>query len=365
MSRIVCREGIYRAVLLAALWVVLGQLLASPAARAIELDKGGLNIRLGIEGNAQGAYAEDRLSGNMTWDGRFDWAARLNLEYTTRSGLVFGGRVEYDQDFDVESEQATARAADVERDEAYVYLAGRFGRIEVGEQDGPVDALSFAAPIIGMGQVRGEFARYASKQALLTALDTQDALKAIYLSPPFGGLRFGVSYGPKMARNTADPDPLNRTIQRNHVEVAAQYEGLLGRLPFGISAAYVRADADPITGRQDVESWSVGSELRWKIVRIGAGYVERGDSDAFVGLDESEVNAGIAFETRHFRLAVSAAEVDSSLSKRQLAGAGLTLEIAGFLTLRGDAVYYDETFKDLITPRDKGVVGLAEIGLHF
>ena len=132
--------------------------------------------------------------------------ARINAQWTSPGGIIIGANVE---------QNSRRRASEVlEAGEIYGFVASDYGRLEVGLQDGPADTLAFAAPLVALGQVRGEFSRYAGSQALLRALDTQDAFKVIYLSPPVAGFRGGVSYSPKVRRNAAAVD-LRERIEVN------------------------------------------------------------------------------------------------------------------------------------------------------
>ena len=81
----------------------------------------------------------------------------------------------------------------------------------MGEQDGSADRLAFHSPIIGLGQIRGDFARYAGRQVLLSAYDTSDAIKLICLSPPICGLRCDLSYAPGRTANSDGQRVRDRT----------------------------------------------------------------------------------------------------------------------------------------------------------
>lgn len=346
-------------ILAGAVLVALGPV----GAGAYELNLKQAKINLWLQGDFQGAVVHDPTVPGTNTDGNVDWTARFNIEHIFNNGFVFGTRIEYDQDFDIDSD-TNARSNGVQRDELYGYLSTPWGRFELGEQDGPADTLSFHAPILGVGQVRGDFSRYASSRARLSPFDTQDAFKAIYLSPPVAGFRFGVSYGPKMKFNVNDLNPRARTIQRNHVELGAQYQTVVGPFSVGISGAYVTANAAPITQRQDISSWSVGSEIRWHRLRIGGAYVKRGDSNSFVGRNEQEGNVGISWFADTWSAGTSYAHITRRGRQRDLIGAGTSIEITRFLILRVDAVYFNETFTST-RPKENGYVLLADFRIHL
>jgi hypothetical protein len=313
---------------------------AGPAA-AIEFKAGPLDVDLMLQADAQGAYFDNGVDETDTGS-NIDWTLRLNVEHVFLSGWVVGARAEYSDAYDIDTDDEP-QDIDTELDEIYVYAAGAFGRVEVGRQDGPADTLSLHAPQVGLGQVRGDFARYVSGPASFSPYDTRNEPKAIYLSPPIGGLRFGISYGPEMRINEDDPNPLLRTIQDNHVEVAVQFQQPLEPgVVLGLSGAYVHAEADPVTMREDISSWSAGAELRWQNLRVGGAYVSRGDSNSFAGRDEEEINLGAAWLERRWSVAASAAHIERSDLTRDLAGIGGSFEVNDYITLGADIVGFSD-----------------------
>lgn len=287
-----------------------------------------------------------------------EWDASLvvNAEYVSEAGVVWGFRAEVDTgDREVE---------DLQRDEIYLYVAGGFGRIELGEQDGAADTIALHAPIVGLGQVRGDFVRYTGTPALLTPFDTRDALKIVYLSAPIEGFRFGASYAPEVESNGSDPNPRRRTRQENGYEVAAAYQVPVGDWAFSISAAYVGATADPITQRGDIESWSIGAEAGLDKITIGGAYVQRGDSNSLtVGLDEDEYNIGVAWRDDTWGVAASFAQTESSVLTNQLLGIGGYVELNEWWVVRGDVVGINE--KPAVGQDRDGLVGVVEISFRF
>jgi hypothetical protein len=142
----------------------------------LEVQWEGFDIRLSGGAASQAAVFDDDNPLTASPDAKIDLFARLNAQWTSPGGIIIGANVE---------QNSRRRASEVlEAGEIYGFVATDYGRVEVGLQDGPADTLAFAAPLVALGQVRGEFSRYAGTQALLRALDTQDAFKVIYLSPP-------------------------------------------------------------------------------------------------------------------------------------------------------------------------------------
>jgi hypothetical protein len=333
-------------------------LLSGAAAQAqaqlprLEVQWEGFDIRLSGGAAVQGAAFNDDNPTTESPDAKADLFARLNAQWTSPDGIIVGVNIE---------QNSRRRASEVlDAGEIYGFVASDFGRVEVGLQDGPADTLAFAAPLVALGQVRGEFSRYAGTQALLRALDTQDAFKVIYLSPPIAGLRGGVSWSPKVTRNASAVDSRERIEVENAFEFGLQYQQLVGDWILGASAGYVTGEADPITTREDLRSWSLGAEARRGPLRIGAAYVDRGDSNRLApGFDQWEINAGVGWVTPDWGVAASAAQTEAFDRKNRLFGVGGFYRIHPNIELRADVVQFRE--ERFLISVDDGVSAVAEV----
>jgi porin-like protein len=341
----------------AATALALVVLSASGAARAQDIGyhSGALNVALHgavsvQEGVVEGAQ-KDLGAKNTNLDGYL----RLVGDWTSDQGWLVGANLET-------STRRTTQS--LKSGEAYVYFSSELGRVEVGRQYGAANSLSFHAPDIALGQIRGDFARYAGTQALLSPFDSADSPKVIYLSPPVDGFRFGASWAPRDSSNLAAPDPRDRTLQRDVIELGAQYQRPVGDWVLGASTGYVSGRADKTTERQDIGSWSLGLDARRGPLRLGAAYVDRGDSNVFArGFNQREVNAGAAWVEDRWGLSVSASSSTGSAYYNRLAGAGGYYALTNHFTLRGDLVAFDEHDGGL--PRRRGVTLVSEIEAHF
>lgn len=306
-----------------------------PELPQLRLQYEGLDLHLQVGVSAQGALVDDDDRRTKNEDGDIDLFARLNADYTTAGGVLLGANIEFgNQNRETES---------LGTGEIYAFAATEYGRLEVGKQDGPADVLSFHAPVVALGQIRGDFARYAGSQASLSPVDTRDAFKIIYLTPPISGVRGGVSYAPKFSLNGNDPNPRNRIILRDAVEFGLQYVAPIGDWIVGVSSAYVAGEADVITGREDLSSWSVGTEVRRGPLRIGGAYVDRGNSNRRErDFDQWEINGGIGWFEPKWGLSASAAYSKASTQTNRLLGLGGYYTISRNIQLRSDIVQFRE-----------------------
>jgi len=329
----------------AALWTVVATLsMAAPVeAQRLKYQNGGFEAWSRFYLSSQIAALDTEMpirnSENMPFQNSGSWpvsgSVRLNAQWITQSALTYGLRIEYDT--------ATRTAEEYQRDEMYLYFVSDLGRIELGEQDGPADTLAFHAPIIGQGQIRGDFSRYVGRQALLSAYDTSDAPKLVYLTPPLHGWRFGVSYAPELTKNLDKKRVRDQTHQRNAMEFGAQYQTDLGDWVAGVSGGYVTGDADPLTERADLNSWSIGGELRRGRFTFGTAYVWRGDSNLRTkNYNQDEFNVGVSWRGRKWRGALSGVRSTSIKRVYDVYGIGAAVKLTPWLSWRTDLVRYDE-----------------------
>jgi hypothetical protein len=322
---------------------------------ALEKQLGPVNVELRVGAGAQTGTFENPQTGLSGDDSDFTWSAMLNIDRVTDGGALFGVQLEVDD--------GGRQVEDLARDELYIFYSSDIGRFELGEQDGAADVLSLRAPVIGLGQIRGEFSRYAGSAALLSPFDTGDAAKFVFASAPFNGVRFGVSYAPKFELNEDDPNPRNRTLQRDGIELGVQYQRPVGDWALGVSGAWVTAQADTITQRADIDSWSVGLQARRDKLVIGGAFVERGDSNRLAVTDQDEVNVGVAWREEKWGVALSTAFGRSLAVDSRLIALGAYWNLGDYFVLRGDLVHIEERRPTL--PTDGGFVAVVELGVEF
>jgi Gram-negative porin len=326
------------------------------ASENLSLQLGEIEFWARVTAAAQGGtFDAPNGSGNET-DGHLDASLRLNGEWIADNRWILGVRFEIDS--------SNREAEELKRDEFYGYFSSEYGRVEFGEQDGAADVLSFHAPVVGLGQIRGDFSRYAGTLAFLSPLDTSDELKLTYLSAPVYGLRGGISWSPSFKSNANDPDPRDRTLVDKVFELGLQFQQPVGDWVLGLSGAYVTGQAEAITTRADWNSWSIGAEARRGPLVIGAAYVNRGDSNRRArNFDQWEINGGVGWLKDEWGAGLSASTTQSSSNKSNLLGLGGYYSLTSFLTLRTDAVYINEK-ENGARSRD-GIVVLAEIEFRY
>ncbi len=329
---------------------------AIPELPELRLERGGLDIRLGGVVSGQTALVEENSAGRARLATGYDASVRINAEWVTTGGVLFGAYIDQGR---------ISRETEVlQTGEAFAFVSSDFGRLEVGLQDGGNDQLAFRAPILGLGQVRGDFSRYAGTQALVVAPDTGDAFKIVYLSPPIAGFRAGVSWAPKFQRNQRDPDPTDRTILRNAIEIGATFQQPVGDWVLGVSSGYVTAQAAPETRRQGLKAWNIGLDVRNGPLRIGGSFVDRGDSNRRTpGFNQREVSAGIAWVMPRWGASASMARTTASTERNRLFAVGGFYALNRNIQLRADITRFVE--RETGRSARRGIVGLMELAFLF
>jgi hypothetical protein len=335
---------------------LLGAMSSTAEAQVLEYQRGGLDVELRAGASAQAAQVLDDEAGRSRSDGDFDAYVRLNLTWLTPGGLTLGANLE--------QTNRRRESEALQAGEAYVFATTPIGRFEAGRQDGGADQVSVRAPVIALGQIRGDFSRYAGQQALLTAPDTADAFKAIYLSPPVQGFRIAASWAPRFRRNANATAPTSRTIVRDTIELGLQYQRPVGDWVLGASAGYVRGEAAPETRRADLSAWSVGAEVRRGPLRLGASYVDRGDSNRLVrDFNQWEVSGGVAWVEDKWGASFSSAWSEASTQTYASFGVGGFYAVTDKVQVRGDLVAFRENGRT--TRAVDGLVAVTEFALAF
>ncbi len=122
---------------------------------------------------------------------RTDREFELETEIVVRAdgkadnGLLYGTKVE------LQNAGNGTSATGIVTDEASVYLAGGWGRFELGDFDGAADTLKIYAPVVGVEQIDGDYPDFAGGQPNfgMHIPNSGDSTKIMYLTPRFAACR--------------------------------------------------------------------------------------------------------------------------------------------------------------------------------
>jgi outer membrane protein OmpU len=242
---------------------VLGlALLAQPAAAQITVKLGGYtDFRAGF-------WSDDRTN-STDREFRNDTEVHVRADGKADNGLLYGVQIEIDS-------SGTA----LNYDEANLYLAGGWGRVEMGDQDGAGDQLAVHAPYVGIGQLWGDQDSFLANALIggdtLYVPDSSDSTKISYFTPTFAGFRAGVSYTPEL--NGGDSVVLTEptTGYSDWIEAGARYSGEFSGATVALGLTYSQADANA-PAADDFSAWQAGAQVGFAGFTVGGGYTDYND----------------------------------------------------------------------------------------
>lgn len=335
--------------LLATTALIAASTIAAPAQAELEVTLGGFVA-------FQAAMFNNDIANNSDRDFQSESEIVINVDGTADNGLQYGAIVQLEA-----STSDSANAGDVG-----VYLAGSWGRVELGDLDGASGLVVFA-PTVGIGQINGSYDDYipdgARAHALndrgdhnFTAADSGTSTKVTYYTPKFSGFQAGVSYTPQgdsMGEDITFTDMLPHDI----FELGLGYEGQFSGVDVKAGATYVRGTAVGMI--EDLRSWSVGAQIGYNGFRFGGGYTDNGDSISTLGFADNDIsswNVGATYENGPWGVGVSYLDYDfdNNANAVSLGGGavgtggdytalvlGGTYNIAPGLSLGADLAFFD------------------------
>ncbi len=211
------------------------------------------------------------------------------------SGVEVGVRIE------IEGEESTDQG-----DETYMYLAGSFGEIRVGNDDPAsysvgATAAPYATYFYGINTPYWVGSFSGGLNSAGTAISNwhstfadgsagKDDASIMYFSPVINGFQFGVSYAPE-AGSEARNGPAGRAKGNDIVSVGARYDGAFGDAAVTVAGGYASKDkADEGT----LTDYSVGVVVSMSGVSVGGSY--RATDPDEDGVDDVEqFDVGISY----------------------------------------------------------------------
>lgn len=294
---------------------------------AMAQDDSGVKLNVGghFKGYMSYVSQDDDLTEVRDFDILRETEVHFGGETTLDNGLTVGAQIE------AEADSGDAFAID----ESYLYMAGSWGRVNFGDEDGAAYLLQVAAPsaddnVDGLRQFINPI-RYSAATANTTltgfnagGLDYDndfagDDDKVTYLSPVFNGFQAGVSYTPESLDDDSDGVTGNNTLVDGNVgstwEVAARYEGTFNTVGVILGAGYTHADIeeDELAGQDDFNEWNVGADLDIGAFGVGAIYTENNNTSDVNDENETWV-VGVDYTTGPFKLGGSYLSNDSDAS---------------------------------------------------
>ncbi len=201
-------------------------------------------------------------------------------EGTLDNGLVAGAALKLQIGDD--ENNALNTGDDATFSEAYAYLEGGFGRMELGATDGAAFKMHYSSPwfvpgngvdspnIYNIQNLAGSISSRTSTYSLLA----EDDNKISYFTPRLAGFQLGASFTPDTANDpVANGFGVSRTNSSTEdvFEIAANYAGELGGVSVGADVFYVTGEA-ALVGADDPEEVGAGLSLGFAGFTLGGAY---------------------------------------------------------------------------------------------
>jgi hypothetical protein len=360
-------------VLLATTALIAASAFAAPAKADLEVTVGGFTA-------FQAGFFDNDAVNSSDRDFQSEAQIAVMADGTADNGLQYGAKILLD----------ASTSDTTNSDEVGIYLAGGWGRVELGDDDGASE-LNVFAPTVGVGQINGSYDDYVDGTAdrglangsfatslndrrdhNFTAIDSNDATKITYYTPKFAGFQAGVSYAPE--NSVGEGVVFADTGVQDWFELGLGYEGEFSGVGVKVGGNYNFASAP--TGTNDLSAWSLGFQLGYNGFKFGAGYTDNGDSFQATGQTQDDIssfNVGATYENGPWGVGLSYLDEDYDVNgdtsgvdggDYTVWAAGATYKVAPGLTTGLDIALYDRDRTGAVNDED-GTVVLLDVTAAF
>lgn len=308
-------------------------LMAGCAAVALGLGSGAaqaqakFEVRIGGDAYFEAGFIDQDNDQNLR-DTEFRNRFRLNIVPSAKAdnGLEYGGRIR------IRANNGAANNRTMDADRALIFVAGSFGRVEMGTRNTfnddsytarPIDyqflgiydsAVSWATSdnsTAGTGKLATLSFGNLPNGAGSTGAQADIHSKIVYISPRFSGFQLGASYAPRTDSSTADIERGEDDGSLQDVyEIGLNYKGEFSGVTVAGSAGYIGGSFEDVgTSRyEDLSGFQVGAQIGYAGFVLGGGYVWYGESGQLKTAafkDDYEVwNIGLQYTTGPIQLGI-------------------------------------------------------------
>ena len=199
---------------------------------------------------------------------RTDVELRLRVLGQMDNGTLYGSEIQL--------EVPDKTRSVISMDEAYLFIAAKWGRIELGDEDGAMPKMAIHAPSVGLGQLDGDYDQFTTKSIQdlappFYAAASEKATKITYYTPRYLGLQVGVSYAPQI--DQGQNVVAQRTDPSDFLEGGINYVTEVGDVSLLGGATVVHSrNSGSGTSPGDTFGYQVGGQAGYAGVTIGGGY---------------------------------------------------------------------------------------------
>src|SRR3954463_13081672 len=185
--------------------ILLGTTAIAAIALYAQSAQAQLVVSLGGYTEFFGAYYEDDSNNRTNHEFELETEIVVRADGKADNGLLYGAKVE------LQNSTPNTGSTGIGTDEASVYLAGTWGRIELGDFDGAADTLAIYAPLVGIEQIDGDAYDFLANTpttgtragfglgslpngTIVKLPDSGDSTKIMYITPRSAAFQAGASY---------------------------------------------------------------------------------------------------------------------------------------------------------------------------
>jgi len=391
--------------------ILLGTTAIAAAALYAQSAQAQLTVSLGGYTEFFGAYYEDDSSNRTNREFQLETEIVVRADGKADNGLLYGAKVE------LQNSTPTTQGSNstgIGTDEASVYLAGTWGRLELGDFDGAADTLAIYAPLVGIEQVDGDAYDFLVNTpttgtragfnlgglpngTIVKLPDSGDATKIMYITPRFAGFQAGASYATEGSSQAQDVVAFKtaggyKDFWEGGVNWTGEFAGF--SIAAGATAAGGTGQDTPFTGLslEDFWSWQAGGQVGYAGFKVGGGYYDGGDFGRVSGApntssDSSAWHLGASWTTGPLAVGVTYAEAQgykapptitatgvtsaTYASDYKTYGGGVAYTLAPGFVVQADLMFVDEKLRNFsplgaITAADnEGYVAVVSTRLNF
>jgi outer membrane protein OmpU len=391
--------------------ILLGTTAIAAAALYAQTAQAQITVSLGGYTEFFGAYYDDDAPNRTDHEFQLETEIVVRADGKADNGLLYGAKVELQNSTPTKTGTG---ASGVGTDEASVYLAGTWGRLELGDFDGAADTLAIYAPLVGIEQIDGDAYDFLDNTpttgsragfrlgglpngTIVKAPDSGDSTKVMYITPRFAGFQAGGSYATQ--NNSEAQDVVGFKTAggyKDFWEAGVNYTGEFAgfSIAAGATATGATGQDTPFAGRslEDFWVWQAGGQLGYGGFKFGGGYYDGGDVNKVSGApntsgDTSAWHVGGSWTAGPFAVGVTYAEAQGYKSGPTIAatsvtsatyasdyktyGGGVAYTLAPGLVLQADLMYVDEKLRnfsqngDITRADNTGYVFVLDTRLNF
>jgi len=248
-------------------------------------------------------------------DFQSEFDVTLAAEGKAVGGVTYGALINLDNE---QSRVGTDEKA-VAMDQAYVWVAGAYGKLLMGDEHGASDLFVFA-PTVGEGQINGSYTNFTDYRTLAEfkptfLYDGENSTKATYYTPKIGfanhKVQMGVSYAVEEAQGTVESLYADTDGYKDQVEAAFQYIGTFNPVSVVVSPMIALGAGEGATATthyyRDYTAWGIGAQAMYAGFTFGGSYVDAGHKGAALGQEEDQDvwTLGLGYEFDKVEMAVN------------------------------------------------------------